>query len=58
MSEIEIVSMRPFSTVDAKGERQARTLVTYRDVNGALQSTTIEGTVRDVEQAATAVREG
>lgn len=56
MSEIEIMSMRPFSTVDAQGERVSRTLITYRGTNGTINSKTVPGTIRETEAAIRLIR--
>lgn len=58
MSELEIVSMRPFTTVNAEGERVPRTLITFRGLEGSVSSKTVEGSIRDPEAAKAAVRGG
>lgn len=58
MSAIEIVSMRPFTTVNVEGQRVDRTLITFREPNGPVSSKTVPGSIRDPEEAKTAVRGG
>ena len=56
MSTIEIVALRPFTTVNTAGERVERTLVSYREEQGPMKSKTLPGTIREREAAERAIR--
>ena len=56
MSKIEIVALRPFTTIDVKGDRVEKTLISYRVDEGPISSTTREGTINTREAAEREIR--